>query len=178
MKKLLSFAVFFLGLALASVPAYPENSIGLGFVYPTAGKVNVGLALPFAPLGMDTGLDLEVRYPRPGASIATKILILPSLTVGGQFMAVGAYSELRYAYADPDNLFGAFLGGSLSWDLPQMGPLEGVLSGQLGVGYFPKGNWTSFFSYGLGMRFYYDPVAFELATNDRDLFRASVLFLW
>ena len=178
MKKLWIIAAFSLGLALASAPAYPENSVGLGYVYPTAGELTVGLALPFAPVGMDTGLDLEVRYPRPGVSATAKMLVLPSLTVGGQFMAVGMYSELRYVYDDPNHHFGAYLGGDLSWDLPQMGPVEGVLSGQLGVGYFPKGNWSSFFSYGLGLRFYYDPVAFELVTNDRDLLRASLLFLW
>jgi len=175
MKRPWIVAAFFLGLALASAPAYPENSVGLGYVYPTAGELTAGLVLPFAPMGMETGLDLEVRYPRLGVSAAGKILLLPSLTVGGQFVSVGLYSELRYA--DPGS-FGGYLGGNFSLELPQMGPVEGALSGQLGLGYFPKGSWTSFFGYGLGLRLYYDPVALELATNDRDLFRASLLFLW
>jgi len=175
MKKLSIIAAFFLGMALASAPAYPENSVGLGYVYPTAGELTAGLVLPFAPLGMETGLDLEVRYPRLGVSATGKVLLLPSLTMGGQFVSVGLYSELRYA--DP-GLFGGYLGGAFSLELPQMGPVEGALSGQLGLGYFPKGSWTSFFGYGLGLRLYYDPVALELVTNDRDLFRASLLFLW
>ncbi len=175
MKKLWIIAAFSLGLALASAPAYPENSVGLGYVYPTAGELTFGLALPFTPMGMDTGLDLEVRYPRLGVSATGKILLLPSLTAGGQFVSVGLYSELRYA--DP-GLFGGYLGGNFSWELPPMGPVEGALSGQLGIGYFPKGSWTSFVGYGLGLRLYYDPIAFELASNDRDLLRASLLFLW
>ncbi|WP_457630757.1 bioflim formation protein [Oceanithermus sp.] len=175
MKKLLISAALLLGLALASAPAYPENGVGLGYVYPTAGELNFGMVLPFAPAGMETGLDLEVRYPRLGVSAAGKVLLLPSLTVGGQFVSVGLYSELRYA--EPGS-FGGYLGGVFSWELPELGPVTGALSGRLGLGYFPKGSWTSFVGYGLGLRLYYEPVALELASNDRDLFRASLLFLW
>jgi len=175
MKKLWILAAFLSGLALATAPAYPENSVGLGYVYPTAGELTAGLVLPFAPLGMETGLDLEVRYPRLGVSATGKILLLPSLTVGSQFVSLGLYSELRYS--DP-GLFGGYLGGAFSWELPKLGPLEGSLSGQLGLGYFPKGSLSSFIGYGLGLRFYYDPVGLELVSNDRDLFRASLLFFW
>ena len=81
MKKLLIIALAAaMGWALASTPAYPENSLGLGAVYPAAGELTVGLALPFAPLGMDTGLDLAVRYPRLGVSASGQLLVLPSLT--------------------------------------------------------------------------------------------------
>ncbi|GEM_PF-134513 len=176
MKRLWIASIFTLTIALASAPAYPENSLGLGYVYPTAGEISLGAVLPFAPLGLDTGLDLELRYPRLGVSTTGKILILPSLTVGGQFLAVGSFAELRYA--EP-GYFGGYLGGDFSWDLPQLGPLQGVLSAQLGLGYFPKGNLLrSIFSYGLGLRFYYDSLAVELASNDRDLLRASLLYLW
>ncbi len=176
MKRLWILLWTLAGLALASTPAYPENSAGLGYAHPGAGVFTLGVQLPAAPLGLDTGLDLEVRYPRLGVSATGKILVLPSLSVGGQFMAVGAFGELRYA--DP-GAYGGYLGGGFSWDLPPMGPVEGALSAKLGVGYFPKGSLAaSLFSYGLGLRLYYDPVALELATNDRDLFRASLLFLW
>ena len=176
MKRLWISAVLLAGLALASAPAYPENAAGLGYTHPGAGVFSIGAVLPAAPLGLDAGVDLELRYPRLGVSAAGKLLVLPSLTVGGQFMAVGVFTELRYA--DPGR-FGGYLGGGLSWDLPPMGPVEGVLSAQLGVGYFPKGSLLrSLFSYGLGLRLYYEPVALELATNDRDLLRASLLYLW
>jgi hypothetical protein len=176
MKRLWTVALLLAGLALASTPAYPENSVGLGYAHPAAGVFTLGALLPAAPLGLDTGVELEVRYPRLGVSATGKILVLPSLTVGGQFMAVGAFAELRYA--DP-GAFGGYLGGGFSWDLPPLGPVEGALSGQLGVGYFPKGGLLpSLVSYGLGLRLYHDPVALELVTNDRDLFRGSLLFLW
>ncbi len=179
MKRTAMLVVLVLGWALASAPAYPENAFGVGYAYPTAGVADLNLALPFAPLGMDTGLDLELRYPRPGVSATAKMLVLPSLTVGRQFMAVGLYTELRYAYDDPNHRFGGYVGGNFSWDLPPLGPVEGVLSGQLGLGYYPKGSLLgSLVSYGLGVRLYHDPVALELATNDRDLFRASLLYLW
>ncbi len=176
MKRLWFIALIVLGWALASTPAYPENSFGLGYAHPTAGELTVGAVLPFAPLGMDSGLDLEVRYPRLGVSAAGKLLLLPSLAVGGQFMAVGLYGELRYA--SPGS-FGGYLGGDLSWDLPNMGPLSGALSAGLGLGYFPKGSLlASLFSYELGVRLYYDQFAVDLVTNDRDLFRAGLLYLW
>jgi len=176
MKRLWIVVWMLAGLAWASTPAYPENSVGLGYAHPGAGTFTLGVQLPGGPLGLDTGLDLELRYPRLGVSATGKVLVLPSLTVGGQFMAVGAFAELRYA--DP-GAFGGYLGGAFSWDLPPMGPVEGAFSGRLGVGYFPKGSlMSSIFGYGLGLRLYYDPVALELATNDRDLFRASLLFLW
>ncbi|WP_287371935.1 bioflim formation protein, partial [Oceanithermus sp.] len=137
MKRLWILLWTLAGLALASTPVYPENSAGLGYAHPGAGVFTLGVQLPAAPLGLDTGLDLEVRYPRPGVSATGKILVLPSLSVGGQFMAVGAFGELRYA--DPA-AFGGYLGGGFSWDLPPMGPVEGALSAKLGVGYFPKGS--------------------------------------
>ncbi len=176
MKRLAILVFVFAGVVLAGQPAYPENGVGLGYSHPGAGVFTLGLVLPATPMGLDTGLDLEVRYPHLGVSATGKVLVLPSLTVGGQFMAVGGFAELRYA--DPGR-FGGYLGGAFSWDLPPLGQVEGAFSGRLGLGYFPKGSLAgSLFSYGLGLRFYYDPVAFELVTNDRDLFRASLLFLW
>ncbi|AEB12894.1 hypothetical protein [Marinithermus hydrothermalis] len=165
MKRLGALLVLVLGLALAQAPAFPETYAGAG-VAANGAAVQFGLVLPFAPMGLDTGLDGEVVFaPNPQGQLAFKALLLPSLTLADTFAAVGLASEVRLEA----NAFGAHLGPVASLDLG-----EAVLSATAGLGFF-RGVHVS---YGLGLRAYLDPLALEVATSDRYAFRASLLYLW
>jgi len=127
-----------------------------------------------------TAFDVRTFAVVPGAG--EPLGLDPALTVLDEGQTAVLRHELldelfEERYADPGR-FGGYLGADFSWDLPAMGAVEGALSGNLGLGYFPKGGLNSFFTYGIGLRFYYDPLALELASNDRDLIRASLLYLW
>ena len=123
MKRLFALLGLALGLALAQAPAYPENTLGLGYA-PDRGFYLQGSALlPFSPLGLDTGLDAQVLLSQsPEAYALLKANLFPGLVVEGLFASVGLGLDLRYP-------FGAHLGPLASLELP-----GGALSLGLGLG--------------------------------------------
>ena len=97
MKRLFALLGLALGLALAQAPAYPENTLGLGYA-PDRGFYLQGSALlPFSPLGLDTGLDAQVLLSQsPEAYALLKANLFPGLVVEGLFASVGLGLDLRY----------------------------------------------------------------------------------
>ncbi|WP_022799089.1 hypothetical protein [Thermus islandicus] len=163
MKRLFPLLGLALGLALAQAPAYPENTLGLGFS-PDRGLYLQGSALlPFSPLGVDTGLDAQVRLgPSPEAYALLKANLFPGLVLLDLYTSVGLGLDLRYP-------FGAHLGPLASVELP-----GGALSLGLGVGY--QGGFH--LAWGTGFRLYLEPLALEVSASDRYPFLLALLYLW
>lgn len=146
MKRLFALLGLALGLALAQAPAYPENTLGLGYA-PDRGFYLQGSALlPFSPLGLDTGLDAQVLLSQsPEAYALLKANLFPGLVVEGLFASVGLGLDLRYP-------FGAHLGPLASLELP-----GGALSLGLGLGY--QAGAGLHLAWGAGFRLYLEPLA-------------------
>ncbi|WP_026234518.1 hypothetical protein [Calidithermus timidus] len=172
MKRILPLLTLLCGLVFAQVPAYPENTAGLGF---TVGKnltVQAGFNLPL--LGLDTGLDLELNpLAAGGVEVWTlsRLNLIPALVVGDLSMSVGAGLELRYAAKNGATApsFGAHLGPTATLELP-----GSALSAYVGLGY--QGGFS--LAYGVGFRAYLDPIALEIALTDRYWLKLSALYLW
>ncbi|VCU54248.1 hypothetical protein TTHN1_02057 [Thermus thermophilus] len=165
MKRLLALLALALGLALAQAPAYPENTLGLGYS-PEKGPYLQGSALlPFNPLGLDTGVDLQILLAQsPEAYALLKANLFPGLVVESLFASVGLGLDLRYP-------FGAHVGPVASLELP-----GGALSGTLGLGY-QTGSGLHL-AWGAGFRLYLEPLALEVSASDRYPFLLSLLYLW
>ncbi|WP_337844501.1 bioflim formation protein [Thermus sp.] len=162
MKRLFG-ALLLLALALAQTPAYPETAFGLGYAPDRGVYLQGGVLLPFSPLGLDTGLDLEALLdPSPEGEALFKANLFPGLVVEGLYASLGLGLDLRYP-------FGVHLGPLFSLELP-----GGALSARLGLGY--QGGLH--LVYGLGLRFYLEPLALEVALSDRYPFRLSLLYLF
>jgi len=163
MKRLFALLGLALGLALAQTPAYPENTLGLGFS-PDRGLYLQGSALlPFSPLGVDTGLDAQVRLAQsPEAYALLKANLFPGLVLADLYTSVGLGLDLRYP-------FGAHLGPLASVELP-----GGALSLGLGLGY--QGGFH--LAWGAGFRLYLEPLALEVSASDRYPFLLALLYLW
>ena len=157
MKRLFALLGLALGLALAQAPAYPENTLGLGYA-PDRGFYLQGSALlPFSPLGLDTGLDAQVLLSQsPEAYALLKANLFPGLVVGGLFASVG---------------LGLDLGPLASLELP-----GGALSLGLGLGY--QAGAGLHLAWGAGFRLYLEPLALEVSASDRYPFLLSLLYLW
>ena len=170
MKRLLALATLLIGFALAQVPAYPENTIGGGYAFRFGGQggflVQGSTFLPFSPLGIDTGLDLEVALTdKLSVWALLKANLLPALTVADLSLAVSLGLDLTYK----NEGFGARFGPLATFEFPGF-----ALSSYLGIGFL---NGFSF-AYGLGGRLYLDPLAIEIATSDRYDLKLAVLYLW
>ncbi|MCL4454521.1 MAG: hypothetical protein M1369_01150 [Deinococcus sp.] len=173
MKRLLALPLLLLGFAQAQVPAYPENTFGVGYALDQGITAQAGLSLPFGPLGVDTGLDLEVAVGSQvqGWSLL-RLNLLPALTISDLSLSAGLGLDLRYGtsllgVALP--AFGVHLGPVFTFELP-----SSALSGFVGIGY--QNGFHA--AYGLGLRVYLDPVALDIATSDRYTVRVSLLYLW
>jgi len=171
MKRLFALLTLFAGLAFAQVPAYPENTAGIGFGIGRGIVLQGSTSLPFSPLGIDTGLDAEVIVPTAfnGAEVWAlfKANLLPALTLGDLPFSVGL--GLDASYNSLSSVFGTHLGTVATVEIP-----GGAISGYLGLGYEAGFN----LAYGLGGRLYLDPVALEVALSDRYPLKLSVLYLW
>ncbi|GAA5335069.1 MULTISPECIES: bioflim formation protein [Thermus] len=164
MKRALAF-LFLLGLALAQAPAYPENTLGVGYAPDKGAYLQGSLLLPFNPLGIDTGLDAEALLsPSPEVYALLKANLFPGLVLGDFYTSLGLGLDLRYP-------LGAHVGPVASLELP-----GGALSGTLGLGY-QTGSGLHL-AWGLGLRLYLEPIALEAATSDRFPFRLSLLYLF
>ncbi|WP_243028657.1 bioflim formation protein [Thermus albus] len=161
MKRLA--ALLTLSLALAQAPAYPENTLGLGYA-PDKGPYLQGSALlPFSPLGIDTGLDLQALMAQnPEVFALLKANLFPGLVLADLYTSVGVGLDLRYP-------FGVHLGPVVSLEVP-----GGALSAYGGLGY--QGGFH--LAWGAGFRFYLEPLALEVSASDRYPFLLSLLYLW
>jgi len=174
MKRFIALLTLLVGLALAQVPAYPENTIGLGFGIGNALGSSLILqgstSLPFSPLGLDTGLDAEVIVPTSFSGVEVwslvKVNLLPALTVLDLSLSAGLGLDLSYSTATG---FGTHLGPVASLEIP-----GGAISAYIGLGYENGFN----VAYGLGGRLYLDPIALEVATSDRYALKLALLYLW
>lgn len=171
MKRLIALGMVLTGLALAQVPAYPENTVGIGFGIGRGIVLEGSITLPFSPLGIDTGLDAEVIVPTAfnGAEVWAlfKANLLPALTLGDLPFSVGV--GLDASFNTLSSTFGSHLGPLATVEIP-----GGAISGYLGIGY--EGGFN--LAYGLGGRLYLDPVALEVAVSDRYPLKLAVLYLW
>ncbi|WP_135257588.1 bioflim formation protein [Thermus caldilimi] len=163
MKRTLALLALLLGLSLAQVPAYPENTLGLGYA-PDKGVYLQGSALlPFSPLGIDTGLELQALVSQnPEVFTFFKANLFPGLVLADLYTSVGLGLDLRYP-------FGVHLGPVASVEVP-----GGVLSGTLGLGYQNGFH----LAWGAGFRLYLEPLALEVSASDRYPFLLSLLYLW
>jgi len=116
MKRLLALLALALGLALAQAPAYPENTLGLGYS-PEKGPYLQGSALlPFNPLGLDTGVDLQILLAQsPEAYALLKANLFPGLVVESLFASAAS----AWTSATPS---GPTWGRWRAWSFPE-GPL-------------------------------------------------------
>ncbi len=112
MKRLFALLGLALGLALAQAPAYPENTLGLGYA-PDKGFYLQGSALlPFNPLGIDTGLDAQVLLSQsPEVYALLKANLFPGLVLADLYTSLGLGLDLRYP-------FGVHLGPVASVEVP------------------------------------------------------------
>ncbi|MEN2981949.1 MAG: bioflim formation protein [Thermus sp.] len=163
MKRILALVALLLGLALAQAPAYPENTFGLGYAPDRGVYLQGSLLLPFAPLGIDTGLDAQaLLQPTPQVYALLKANLFPGLVLADLYASVGLGLDLRYP-------LGFHLGPVVSVEVP-----GGALSGTLGLGY--QGGFH--LAWGAGFRLYLEPLALEVAASDRYPFLLSLLYLW
>jgi len=171
MKRLFALLTVVLGLAFAQAPAYPENTVGVGFGIGRGLMVQGSLGLPFSPLGIDTGLDLEVIVPSSFDSVEVWALVkanlLPALTVADLSLSAGLGIDLSFNTVG--SVFGFHLGPVASLEIP-----GGAISGYVGLGL--EGGFN--LAYGLGGRLYLDPIALEVGISDRYPFKIALLYLW
>ncbi len=171
MRRLIALLTLVVGLAFAQAPAYPENTVGVGFGIGRGLMVQGSLGLPFSPLGIDTGLDLEVIVPTSFDAVEVwallKANLLPALTVADLSLSAGLGLDL--SFKTTGSIFGLHLGPVASLEIP-----GGAISGYVGLGI--EGGFN--LAYGLGGRLYLDPVALEVATSDRYAFKIALLYLW
>jgi len=171
MKRLVALLILVVGFAFAQAPAYPENTVGVGFGIGRGLMVQGSMGLPFSPLGIDTGLDLEVTVPTSFDSVEVWALVkanlLPALTVADLSLSAGVGLDLSFNTVG--SIFGFHLGPIASLEIP-----GGAISGYVGLGIERGFN----VAYGLGGRLYLDPVALEVATSDRYPFKIALLYLW
>lgn len=174
MKRLLALFTLMVGLAFAQVPAYSENTAGLGFGIGSGFVLQGSFALPFSPLGIDTALEVEGIVPTGFNNVEiwamAKANLLPALVVADLPLSVGI--GLDTSFNTNGGIAGLHLGPLATVEIP-----GGAISGYLGVGY-KGGPSPSFLAYGLGGRLYLDPLALEIATSDRYTLKLSVLYLW
>ncbi|WP_298629670.1 bioflim formation protein [uncultured Thermus sp.] len=163
MKRLIPFTFLALSLALAQAPAYPENTLGLGYAPGKGLYLQGGALLPFSPLGIDTGLDLQVLLSQnPEVLAFFKANLFPGLVLADLYASVGLGLDLRYP-------FGVHLGPVVSLEVP-----GGALSAYGGLGY--QGGFH--LAWGAGFRLYLEPLALEVSASDRYPFLLSLLYLW
>ncbi|WP_105318417.1 bioflim formation protein [Thermus tenuipuniceus] len=163
MKRLVSLVLLALNLSLAQMPAYPENTLGLGYG-PGKGIYLQGSALlPLSPLGIDTGLDLQALLSQnPEVFALVKANLFPGLVLMDLYTSVGLGLDLRYP-------FGVHLGPVVSLEVP-----GGALSAYGGLGYQNGFH----LAWGAGFRLYLEPLALEASASDRYPFLLSLLYLW
>ncbi len=172
MKRLFLLLMVLSGLAAAQLPAYPENAVGLSYALHQGVGVQLGLKLPFSPLGMETGLEASFRLGQgTRATLGTKALVLPSLTLSDQFVAVGAEASLLWE--QPNTGGPGYLGGEIGPTVSLLWP-SASLSAHLGLAYLRGLH----LSYGLGLHVYAGPMAFELSSSDRSILQTSLLYLF
>lgn len=163
MKRLLALLSLALGLALAQTPAYPENTLGLGYSPEKGFHLQASALLPFSPLGIDTGADLQLRLAPPlEGQLLLKANLFPGLVLADLYTSAGLGLDLRYP-------FGVHLGPVVSVEVP-----GGALSGTLGLGYQNGLH----LAWGAGFRLYLEPLALEVSASDRYPFLLSLLYLW
>ncbi|TBH20523.1 bioflim formation protein [Thermus thermamylovorans] len=163
MRRTLALLALLAGLSLAQMPAYPENTLGLGYAPDRGVYLQGSLLLPFAPLGIDTGLDAQVLLtPSPEVYALLKANLFPGLVLMDLYTSLGLGLDLRYP-------FGAHLGPLVSLEIP-----GGALSGSLGLGY--QGGFH--LAWGVGFRLYLEPLALEASASDRYPFLLTLLYLW
>ena len=163
MKRLFLALGLFLGLALAQAPAYPENTAGLGYSPDKGLYLQGSLVLPFSPLGIDTGLDLQALLAQnPEIQALLKANLFPGLVLGDFYASLGLGLDLRYP-------LGVHLGPLVSLEVP-----GGALSAGLGLGY--QGGFH--LAWGAGFRLYLEPLALEVSASDRYPFLLSLLYLF
>ncbi|WP_243031694.1 bioflim formation protein [Thermus altitudinis] len=163
MKRLIPFTFLALSLALAQAPAYPENTLGLGYAPGKGLYLQGGALLPFSPLGIDTGLDLQVLLSQnPEVLAFFKANLFPGLVLADLYASVGLGLDLRYP-------FGVHLGPVVSLEVP-----GGALSAYGGLGY--QGGFH--LAWGAGFRLYLEPLALEVSASDRYPLLLSLLYLW
>lgn len=163
MRRTLALLALFLGFSLAQAPAYPENTLGLGYAPDRGVYLQGSLLLPFSPLGIDTGLDAQVLLSsNPEVYALFKANLFPGLVLADLYTSVGLGLGLRYP-------FGVHLGPVASVEVP-----GGALSGTLGLGYQNGFH----LAWGVGFRLYLEPLALEASASDRYPFLLSLLYLW
>lgn len=127
MQRLLALLVLVVGLALAQAPAYPENTVGVGFGIGRGLMLQGSAGLPFSPLGIDTGLDVEVIVPTSFDALEVwallKANLLPALTVADFSLSAGL--GLDVSFNTVGNVFGLHLGPVASLGFP-VGPSRAI----------------------------------------------------
>ena len=178
MRRFLALITLVTGLAFAQVPAYNENTLGLGFgISPlNSGRPNMlivqgSFGLPFSPLGIDTGLEVEGLVPTSFDNLEVwamiKANLLPALVVADLPLSVGVGLDLSYNTFG--SVFGTHLGPIASLEIP-----GGAISGYFGLGL--EGGFS--LAYGLAGRLYLDPIALEIGLSDRYALKIAALFLY
>ncbi len=176
MKRAL-WLLWLLAVAQAAPPPFPENALGLGYRPPGAGVLLAGMALPFSPLGFESGASLYLAAD-PGLRAAEgylslNLLVFPGLAVGPAFGELGGFLRLD-GVKDAEGL-GLGLALGLSGGLELDAPLPLALYAQAGLGYL-RGFRPA---WGVGLRAYPgETLAVELGADDRLGFYLSLLYLW
>jgi hypothetical protein len=171
MKRLIALLALVVGLAFAQPPAYPENTVGVGFGINRGLILQASTVLPFSPLGIDTGLDLEAIVPTTFDNVEIwamlKANLFPALVVADQSLSAGLAMDM--SFNTMGSVFGIHLGPVASLEIP-----GGAISGYVGLGF--EGRFSV--AYGLGVRLYLDPIALQVGISDRYPIKIAVLFLW
>ncbi len=176
MKRII-WGLLLWGIGLAVSPPFPENALGLGYRHPGAGVVVAGMALPFAPLGLESGASLYLAadpdFKDLRGYLNLGVLVFPGLAVGPAFGEVGGFARLDGV----KDASGAGLGLSfgLAGGLELDAPLPLALYAQAGPGYLRGFR----LAWGVGVRAYpAEALALELGADDRLGLYAALLYLW